>query len=360
MSYFNKIQTPVPYGQSWNLTSISDITTRPDGGPPCPSPYVLHEQSEDCLYLNVYTKDTHSRLPVVTFIHPGGFYILSGRPVDFGPDYLLDEDIVLVTFNYRLGFLGFASRLGDGDAASSLANAGLKDQALVLRWINQNIHLFGGDPDNVTIMGSSAGAMSVGLHLVSPMSAGLFHRAIIMSGGILPQKKLPREQNGLLIRQAQLLDGLANQPWTDESAYECVRSASAHDLAKSVYKMFEFGRDNPVFLWLPVVENDGHNGTSFLGVDDPLAEISAGRWATVPLLTGTTMHEFSASAHELLANDTQRSLWTEDFGRWAPVALHFERGSNASLDLCEHIWEYYFQSRSSTAGVNFNRLQRVN
>lgn len=163
---------------------------------PCPSPYVLPLQSEDCLFLNVFTRNLSARSPVVAFIHPGGFYIFSGQPDHFGPEYLLDEDLVLVTFNYRLSFLGFSSPVGQ----SGIGNAGLKDQALILRWIAQNIILFGGDPDCVTLMGSSAGAMSVGLHLVSPMSIGLFHRAIVMSGGVLPQKQLPSDQQDLVQR----------------------------------------------------------------------------------------------------------------------------------------------------------------
>lgn len=129
------------------------------------------EISEDCLRLNVYSKNisSHAQKPVLVFIHCGGFYEGSARSVEFGPQYLMERDIVLVTINYRLGALGFLST-GTKEAPG---NNGLKDQVVALRWIRDHIKSFGGDPNSVTLMGYSAGGMSVTLHMVSAMSKGI-------------------------------------------------------------------------------------------------------------------------------------------------------------------------------------------
>ncbi|CAH2092469.1 unnamed protein product [Euphydryas editha] len=135
---------------------------------------------EDCLYLNVYTPDLapNKPFPVMLWIHGGGFICGSGNDDMYGPEFLIKKDVVVVTFNYRLGILGFLSLETDDIPG----NAGMKDQVAALRWVQNNIENFGGDPNNVTIFGESAGGASVSYHLISPMSAGLFKRAIIQSG----------------------------------------------------------------------------------------------------------------------------------------------------------------------------------
>ncbi|XP_026318747.1 cholinesterase 1-like [Hyposmocoma kahamanoa] len=138
------------------------------------------EGSEDCLYLNVYTPDIKpsSSLPIMVFIHGGGFMCGSGNDNIYGPEFLVKENVVLVTINYRVDILGFLCL----DTEEIPGNAGMKDQVAALRWIKKNISNFGGDPDNITIFGESAGAASVVFHLISPMSKGLFKRAIAQSG----------------------------------------------------------------------------------------------------------------------------------------------------------------------------------
>lgn len=136
--------------------------------------------SEDCLYLNVYTPNVKppSPMAVMLFIHGGGFKSGSGNDDYYGPDFLMKYGIVLVTINYRLDALGFLN-LGFKEVPG---NAGMKDQVAALRWVQRNIAQFGGDPDNVTIFGTTAGAISCLLHALSPMSRGLFRRVIAMSG----------------------------------------------------------------------------------------------------------------------------------------------------------------------------------
>uniref|UniRef100_I3KBP8 Carboxylic ester hydrolase n=1 Tax=Oreochromis niloticus TaxID=8128 RepID=I3KBP8_ORENI len=140
----------------------------------------IPEISEDCLYLNIYTpanKANGAKLPVMVWIHGGGFAMGSASFYD-GSALAAYQDVVVVQIQYRLGLLGF---LSTGDEHIS-GNFGLLDQVEALKWIQQHIHNFGGDPGLVTIFGESAGGVSVSLLLLSPLSDGLFHRAIAESG----------------------------------------------------------------------------------------------------------------------------------------------------------------------------------
>lgn len=161
--------------------------------------------SEDCLYLNVFTKnlpsDENKTLkPVVVYIHGGAFQL--GSSSDNQPHLLMERDVVLVTTNYRLGAFGFLS-LGTKEIPG---NAGFKDQVLALKWVQKNIRYFGGNESLVTIMGNSAGAYSVTAHMVSPMSKGLFHRVIALSGSITYQRKLESNYLELAKKLAEKLN----------------------------------------------------------------------------------------------------------------------------------------------------------
>ncbi|XP_075165587.1 cricklet [Haematobia irritans] len=138
--------------------------------------------SENCLFLNVYVPKNASKskgpLPVMVWIHGGGFTFGNGNSDYYLPLSLLQEDVIVVTFNYRLGVLGFLCLPEEG----IWGNAGLKDQRLALEWVNENIHNFNGDPNNVTLFGESAGAASVHLHMYSKHAHKLFHKTIMQSG----------------------------------------------------------------------------------------------------------------------------------------------------------------------------------
>ncbi|KAH0566744.1 juvenile hormone esterase-like [Cotesia glomerata] len=140
---------------------------------------------EHCLFLNVYTPRVRSydiRLrAVMVWIHYGAFISGSIDSSFYGPDFLIEKDVVVVAMNYRLGALGFLSL----NHANCTGNAGLKDQLLALKWVQKNIKSFGGDPRKVTIFGESSGAVSVQLHKLSGASKGLFRASIAMSGSPL-------------------------------------------------------------------------------------------------------------------------------------------------------------------------------
>lgn len=138
------------------------------------------ETGEDCLFLNVYSPDLSlsKNLSVMVFIHGGGYQEGSSSEAFYGPDFLMNENIVLVTFNYRLGPCGFLS-LGSDVIPKNVA---LKDQQFALKWVRENINNFGGDKNKVTIFGQSVGGASVHLHTLSFQSRKYFQRAILQSG----------------------------------------------------------------------------------------------------------------------------------------------------------------------------------
>ncbi|XP_030763101.1 pyrethroid hydrolase Ces2a-like [Sitophilus oryzae] len=145
--------------------------------------------SEDCLYINVYTTKFNANLPVMVWIYGGTLVSGSSAYRNGGPDYLLDEDIIFVSFNYRLGVFGFLST--EDNAATG--NWGLKDQLLALKWVQTNIKHFGGDSNKVTIFGESAGAASISYIIDSKLSKGLFAGAIMQSGTSLCLLTLSRD-----------------------------------------------------------------------------------------------------------------------------------------------------------------------
>ncbi|KAI2801626.1 hypothetical protein BLOT_009440 [Blomia tropicalis] len=138
----------------------------------------IFKQSEDCLFLNIYVPDHYSSGAVMVFIHGGSFqagtiFIMDGRQL------AAEGDVIVVSINYRLGALGF---LYGGKDSNAPGNVGLQDQLLGIKWVYDNIGSFGGDTKKITIFGESAGSMSIGAHIISPLTKGLYQRAIMQSG----------------------------------------------------------------------------------------------------------------------------------------------------------------------------------
>ena len=146
------------------------------------------EMSEDCLYLNIWTPASgkkNAHLPVMVWIHGGAFQNGFGHEIEFDGDAYAKKGIILVTLNYRLGMCGFLSHplLTAENSGKGSGNYGLFDQLAALKWIKRNIEVFGGNPNNVTVFGQSAGAGSVQALISSPLAKGYVQRAIIQSGG---------------------------------------------------------------------------------------------------------------------------------------------------------------------------------
>jgi para-nitrobenzyl esterase len=179
-------------------------------GPECPqSPYPSgsmyyappQKQSEDCLYLNVWTAaKAGDKRPVMVWIHGGALTRGSGSNAVYNGTALAKKGVVLVTINYRLGPLGYLAHpeLTSESAQHSSGNYGVLDQVAALKWVRKNIAAFGGDPNRVTIFGESAGSWSVNTLVASPLAKGLFQRAIGESGGAFPHDAYLREDRNKL------------------------------------------------------------------------------------------------------------------------------------------------------------------
>ncbi|XP_068630895.1 carboxylic ester hydrolase-like [Battus philenor] len=254
-------------------------------GPVCPQKETNGEKcymgSEDCLYLNVYTRslDRNAKLPVMVFIHGGAFVAGSGNTDIFGAEFLLQHDVVLVTLNYRLEALGFLCL----DTPEVPGNAGMKDQVAAMRWVQNNIEQFGGNPDNVTLFGESAGATSVTYHLLSPMSKGLFHKAIAQSGVCIAdwaQGKHGRE------RAIRAVKYLGRETEDTDDLLDFLQSVSVDKLVKITYKSMA-PEEKHMFPthFAPVVEKEFRNTEAFL-TKEPMASLLSGEINQVPLITG--------------------------------------------------------------------------
>ncbi|HEY3630402.1 MAG TPA: carboxylesterase family protein [Jatrophihabitantaceae bacterium] len=275
---------PLRFGSPRPAASWPGVRDATHVGPACAQsggfPGDARSESEDCLYVNVTTPSSGTRRkPVMVWIHGDGFFQSSGGI--YGAERLATQgDAVVVTFNYRLGALGFLAHPAlDGGAARNLSgNFGLEDQQAALRWVHRNAAAFGGDPGNVTIFGESAGAMSVCQHLAAPGSAGLFERAIIQSGPCTLRwpypptwGPLPRSQReDLGVRLAEQL-GCADEA----TAAACLR-------ALPVSKLIDLGGID--FGPGPTI------GGGILPID-PARALATGRINHVPVMHGTTLDE---------------------------------------------------------------------
>nr|AQY62713.1 carboxylesterase [Cnaphalocrocis medinalis] len=255
---------------------------------------------EDCLYLNVYTPKLltdGTLMPVMVFIHGGGF--IHGHGTNYSahsPDYLIEKDVVIVSFNYRLGILGFLSL----DCKDAPGNMGLRDQVQALKWVQKNIKQFGGDPDNVTIFGFSAGGASVEYLLLSPLARGLFHKAIAQSGSTL----LPWAQNHKLKKLAYKIPSTKGKAiTTDQDLLSFLKNLPIKDLiALSITAMSTSTfRGGIYFGFVPTIEKPG-DWEPFLD-KKPYDLLSRGEFTKVPFMSGCCTHEglLMLATEELLA-----------------------------------------------------------
>ncbi|KAH7641350.1 cholinesterase [Dermatophagoides farinae] len=188
-------------------------------------------QSEDCLFLSVFrpATETQKKLPVMYWIHGGGFETGTIFSFVYDPSYLSGiGDVIVVTVNYRLGTFGFMY----ADDEEAPGNAGLYDQILGLKWTRDNIEQFGGDPDQITIFGQSAGGMSVSALLLSPLTKGLFKRAIMQSGAV--NSWMGSNNKNEALKKTKLIANALKCPNDDiKQMVKCIRNASANDIVNA-------------------------------------------------------------------------------------------------------------------------------
>ncbi|XP_041986521.1 juvenile hormone esterase-like isoform X2 [Aricia agestis] len=215
------------------------------------------------------------------FIHGGGFVGGNGIVKDeLGPDYLVENDVVVVTINYRLNIFGFLSL----DIPEASGNMGLKDQVQALKWVQKNIQQFGGDSNNVTIFGISAGSASVEYLLLSPLSEGLFHKAILQSGSTINHWASNYEPRKLL--DSFLKEMRYKGSENEKDIHEFLLKAPAEELVDVSRKVTaEFKKDRLFPGFTPTIEKDLGTGDAFL-TELPYKLLKAGKFHRVPVIKG--------------------------------------------------------------------------
>jgi para-nitrobenzyl esterase len=242
--------------------------------------------SEDCLKLNVYTPKSGKNLPVknlpvMVWIHGGGLQTGSATEPYYEPIALIGQSVIVVTIDYRLGKLGFFAPKALAEEAAKndepVGNYGIMDQIATLKWIRENIAGFGGDPNNVTIFGESAGGRSVTWLMTSPAATGLFHRAIAESAQQTPLRGQTEERYSLV--PARELDE------------RYIASLGVQDLQE--LRALPAGK----FVMTPKQFEDGEFGGAFIDgkvlIGDPIPLFAQGRQHKVPFMIGTNSWDAS-------------------------------------------------------------------
>jgi len=236
--------------------------------------------SEDCLYLNIWKPNKGGKFPVMVWIHGGGLMNGAGSEGMYHGDRLATQKgVILVTINYRLTIFGFLSlpELSREDPNGSSGNYGMLDQIAAIKWVHDNIAAFGGDPENVTIFGESAGGWSVCNLLASPLAAGLFQRGIIQSGGCDATKTVEEgyADGKLFLRKTRC---------SEKNTVACLRALPPERLLQIAGGITSTFTGQIKFIWLP--KEDGRTLK-----ETPIEAIRNGRYNKVPIMVGTNLDE---------------------------------------------------------------------
>jgi para-nitrobenzyl esterase len=280
---------PQPAAPWQGVKECTEFGPAPMGYNSASFPLYAKTASEDCLYLNVWTpaKTTSDKLPIMVWIYGGAFWFGEGSNPQYDGVNLAKRGVVVVTFNYRVGPLGFLAHplLSKESEHNSSSNYGLLDQIAALQWVQKNIAAFGGDPNRVTIFGESAGATSVICLMASPLTNGLFQRAISESmyesgaWSDIRENKYGQEPKEKMGEQLAKDLGCADAP----DPLACMR-------AKSAQEIMDTGKP-PADLSGPAVYRYEPCVDGWVVTDLPLNIFEAGKQQKVPLLIGSNADE---------------------------------------------------------------------
>ena len=313
-----------------------------------------YDYSEDCLFLNVFTPDETKegdKLPVLVYIHGGGYTGGCGHEKHFDGPVWPAKGIIGVTLNYRLGPMGFLCLPQLQEEAGHTGNYGLYDQLTAIKWVKDNIAAFGGDPENITIMGQSAGAASVQLLCQSPLSAGLFQKAVMSSGCGL---------GGMLSGKAE-----SSGAFWQEVMSRCGCTTLEEFRALPVDQLFQAWQ-----TWKKAVKG---GGTAVFPVVDGIFSLEKPEPMDIPYMAGSTSHDMappilqSMTKKWISTRNTASYTWFfnrmlpgDDCGAWHSSDLWYWFGT---LDNCWRPFpqkDYDLSDQMTTYLCNFTRSGNPN
>lgn len=291
--------------------------------------------AEDCLYLNVWKPaKSNGKLPVVVWIYGGGFVNGGASPPTYSGAPLARRGVMMVSFNYRLGRFGFFAHpalAADQGSRSPTGNFGYLDQLAALKWVQRNIGAFGGDPSNVTIIGESAGAISVNTLLTSPVAQGLFAKAAILSGGEgvipgAPATPAGIEQSSVEFGTKQ---GIAA---TDPEALAKLRALTPEQVVDGFNLETMFTSRTPPYV--------GPYADGAVAVE-PMPAYLAGRFAKVPVMVGATSDDMGGPTGFMVAGARKIAATLADQGvpvyayrfSYVPKAVQWPGGAKHATDV---------------------------
>lgn len=301
--------------------------------------------SENCLFVNVYTKalnvtDDKQLMPVMVWIYGGEFFKGTASSYKYGPDFLLEADVVVVTVYYRLGVFGFLNM----QTKNAQGNAGLKDQVAALRWVQKEIKNFGGDANRVTIFGGSSGGTCVSYLYLSPLAHGLFHRAVSQSGLGL-QTELMKQST--YVAGKQLASYLGCSMTNTETIVECLRAAPASDLIKYQMALTDTGKGEYTVVgesapFIPTVET--YKGEEVFMPKQPWELVRPKSSPKgVPYMIGVTTDEGMFYVYDDINLFTNLE---KNFKLYLPPHIQKTATENQIQELITKIREFYFGNQS--------------
>ncbi|KAF9412354.1 hypothetical protein HW555_009099 [Spodoptera exigua] len=296
---------------------------------------------EDCLVLNIYTPPSRANelYSVIVFIHGGGFSSGSNSKLIYNPQFLVKDNVIVVTINYRIGAFGFLC-LGIKEAPG---NIGLKDQLAALKWIQNNIAYFGGNPNSVTIFGESAGAVSVHYLVLTNSAEGLFHRAIMDSGSVL----MPQDFKYNPIESASIVATRLGYKTSDpKELLQIFRNSTASDIVEASYAD-QTNDAFSVYFFTPCVETVVSNETEPFITKEP-TKIIKREDLNVSAIIGVNNREgiYWAQNYNYQTIEQVRAA----FGSLIPNYLLFESDVDRTNFVDDAI-SLYFSNRTVTDGL---------
>ncbi|KAJ2948669.1 hypothetical protein O0L34_g7925 [Tuta absoluta] len=299
--------------------------------------------TEDCLTVDVFTNGTTPAKPVVVWLEGEEYTKTSSSKVDIARTYarLVTEGLVVVRMNYRLSIFGFLC-LGVPEAPG---NAGLKDIVQGLKWIQQNIAAFGGDPNNVVLFGHGSGAAMADLMTMSPMATGLFHKVIAQSGSALA----PWAVSYNPVQYAQAFGEKLG--YTDRNNSQLANHLASSSLDLFVSPLMEFQFRNNTILFAPCVEKKDLNPNDTFLQDAPLNILRSGNYIHVPYIAGYTDKEGTMRAEQgAILQPSWLELMQTNFTDFLPADLDL---SNNLTNVQKSIRDFYFEQRP----IDINSIQ---